>query len=60
MTSPLNASTTSQCGPSNEGTYIVLPSGDSAIRSQPPSYSFSQTFFSVIRSKQATRFGVLT
>src|SRR5213592_2892192 len=32
--SPVLASTTYQCMPSKEGTYIVLPSGDIAMRSQ--------------------------
>src|SRR5262245_14364064 len=34
MRLPVFASTTYQCGPSNEGTYIVFPSGEMAIRSQ--------------------------
>lgn len=31
---PVLASTTYQYGPSNDGTYIVLPSGEIAMRSQ--------------------------
>src|SRR5215471_6540370 len=31
---PVLASTTYQCMPSKDGTYIVLPSGDIAMRSQ--------------------------
>ena len=37
ITSPVVASITFQCGPSSDGTYIVCPSGESDIRSQPPS-----------------------
>ena len=36
MTSPLAASTTCQCGPSSDGMYRILPSGEIARRSAPP------------------------
>ncbi len=37
ITSPVSAFTTCQAGPSNCGRYMVLPSGESAMRSHPPS-----------------------
>src|SRR5262245_27310895 len=41
MVSPVMASTTFQCGPSNDGTYRILPSGAIDGRSQPPSGALS-------------------
>src|SRR5262249_11630864 len=59
-TSPSSARPTYQRGPSNDGKKIVLPSGVMAIRSQPMSYVFSQSNFSLTRSMQNNCLVVLT
>ena len=52
---PVPAFSTFQCGPSNDGTYSVAPSGEIASRSQPPSGALSHTILSVPRSMQHRR-----
>src|SRR5580765_8232515 len=48
--SPVAQSTTFQKPFSKEGSHMVLPSGEIAMRSQPPSNDFSQRSLSVERS----------
>src|SRR3954447_17137400 len=59
-TSPFIAFTTVHVGPSSDGTYRILPSGESAMRSQPPSYALSHTFLPLTISHAPTRLIVLT
>src|SRR5262249_11537680 len=58
--SPVAASITFQCGPSNDGTYRIRLSGEIDGRSHPPSGALSQTILSVARSTQASRLVVVT
>src|SRR5262249_33439276 len=60
IVSPVAASMTFQCGPSNDGVYRTFESGEIDGRSQPPSGALSQRILSVVRSRQSRRRTVLT